>query len=64
MHQSYIRFQKSVSFSGISCLYMLFVLDIKKLSFMFSLQLVNIGSGVSILAVYGPNNFKRVTGTR
>lgn len=25
--------------------------------------LVNIGSGVSILAVYGPNNFKRVTGT-
>ncbi|XP_018328170.1 pantothenate kinase 3 isoform X3 [Agrilus planipennis] len=25
--------------------------------------LVNIGSGVSILAVYGPNNYKRVTGT-
>lgn len=25
--------------------------------------LVNIGSGVSILAVYGPNNFKRVSGT-
>jgi len=24
---------------------------------------VNIGSGVSILAVYGPNNYKRVTGT-
>lgn len=30
----------------------------------FVLQVVNIGSGVSILAVYGPNNFKRVTGTR
>ncbi len=25
---------------------------------------VNIGSGVSILAVYGPDNYKRVTGTR
>lgn len=28
------------------------------------LQLVNIGSGVSILAVYGPENFKRISGTR
>lgn len=26
--------------------------------------LVNIGSGVSVLAVYGPNNYKRVSGTR
>lgn len=27
-------------------------------------QLVNIGSGVSILAVYGPENYKRISGTR
>lgn len=27
-------------------------------------QLVNIGSGVSILAVFGPNNYKRISGTR
>lgn len=26
--------------------------------------LVNVGSGVSILAVYGPDNYKRVSGTR
>lgn len=26
--------------------------------------LVNIGSGVSVLAVYGPNDFKRISGTR
>jgi len=25
---------------------------------------VNIGSGVSVLAVYGPNNYKRISGTR
>lgn len=25
--------------------------------------LVNVGSGVSVLAVYGPNNYKRVSGT-
>lgn len=30
----------------------------------FPMLLVNIGSGVSILAVYSENNFKRVTGTR
>lgn len=30
----------------------------------FPLLLVNIGSGVSILAVYSENNYKRVTGTR
>lgn len=28
------------------------------------LQVVNIGSGVSVLAVYGPNNYKRISGTR
>jgi len=28
------------------------------------LQLVNIGSGVSILAVYGSENYKRISGTR
>jgi len=27
-------------------------------------QLVNIGSGVGVLAVYGPNQYKRITGTR
>nr|CAD7605900.1 unnamed protein product [Timema genevievae] len=26
-------------------------------------QIVNIGSGVSVLAVYGPNNYKRISGT-
>jgi pantothenate kinase len=26
--------------------------------------LVNVGSGVSILAVWGPNNYKRISGTR
>lgn len=26
--------------------------------------LVNVGSGVSLLAVYGPNNYKRISGTR
>lgn len=26
--------------------------------------IVNIGSGVSVLAVYGPDNYKRVSGTR
>lgn len=26
--------------------------------------LVNIGSGVSVLAVHGPDNYKRVSGTR
>lgn len=26
--------------------------------------LVNIGSGVSVLAVTGPNNYRRITGTR
>uniref|UniRef100_A0A3B5MDM7 pantothenate kinase n=1 Tax=Xiphophorus couchianus TaxID=32473 RepID=A0A3B5MDM7_9TELE len=30
----------------------------------FPMLLVNIGSGVSILAVYSENNYKRVTGTR
>lgn len=30
----------------------------------YPLLLVNIGSGVSILAVYSENNYKRVTGTR
>lgn len=30
----------------------------------FPLLLVNIGSGVSILAVYSKDNYKRVTGTR
>lgn len=30
----------------------------------FPLLLVNIGSGVSILAVYSENDYKRVTGTR
>lgn len=30
----------------------------------FPLLLVNIGSGVSILAVYSKYNYKRVTGTR
>ena len=30
----------------------------------YPLLLVNIGSGVSILAVYSKNNYKRVTGTR
>jgi len=28
------------------------------------LQIVNIGSGVSVLAVYGPNNYRRISGTR
>jgi hypothetical protein len=28
------------------------------------LQIVNIGSGVSLLAVYGPNNYRRTSGTR
>ncbi|XP_065210683.1 pantothenate kinase 3 isoform X2 [Planococcus citri] len=39
----------------------------RKVSYDFSRPypfiLVNIGSGVSILAVYGPNNYKRVSGT-
>lgn len=26
--------------------------------------LVNVGSGVSVLAVYGPSNYKRISGTR
>lgn len=26
--------------------------------------IVNIGSGVSVLAVYGPDDFKRISGTR
>lgn len=26
--------------------------------------IVNIGSGVSVLAVYGPDNFRRISGTR
>lgn len=26
--------------------------------------LVNVGSGVSVLAVWGPNNYKRISGTR
>jgi len=30
----------------------------------YPLLLVNIGSGVSIMAVYSENNYKRVTGTR
>ena len=30
----------------------------------FPMLLVNIGSGVSILAVYSKDNYKRVTGTR
>lgn len=30
----------------------------------FPMLLVNIGSGVSILAVYSENDYKRVTGTR
>lgn len=30
----------------------------------FPMLLVNIGSGVSILAVYSEDNYKRVTGTR
>ncbi|ETE56021.1 hypothetical protein L345_18269 [Ophiophagus hannah] len=30
----------------------------------YPLLLVNIGSGVSILAVYSEDNYKRVTGTR
>lgn len=30
----------------------------------YPLLLVNIGSGVSILAVYSKDNYKRVTGTR
>jgi pantothenate kinase len=28
------------------------------------LQIVNIGSGVSVLAVYGPSNYRRISGTR
>ena len=40
----------------------------KKVSYDFSQPypfiLVNVGSGVSILAVYGPNNYKRISGTR
>lgn len=31
---------------------------------LFPMLLVNIGSGVSILAVYSKDNYKRVTGTR
>lgn len=30
----------------------------------FPFILVNVGSGVSILAVYGPDNYKRISGTR
>lgn len=26
--------------------------------------LVNVGSGVSVLAVHGPDNYKRISGTR
>lgn len=40
----------------------------KKRAFNFSQPfpfiLVNVGSGVSILAVYGPDNYKRISGTR
>lgn len=31
---------------------------------LYPFLVVNIGSGVSMLAVYSPDNFKRVTGTR
>lgn len=40
----------------------------KKVQYDFSnpypFLIVNIGSGVSVLAVYGPDNFRRISGTR
>lgn len=62
----------SVSFNGHSeCYYFENPTDAEKcqklpfnLENPYPLLLVNIGSGVSILAVYSKDNYKRVTGTR
>lgn len=40
-----------------------YILTLFHLLFLF-FKIVNVGSGVSVLAVYGPSNYKRISGTR